>query len=1226
MWRSILVGAVVICGLASMADEPKPNAKKPPYERLLQGDDAKKAAEFQKAIEEAEQEDRYKDAITLSQELIVLRTKLQGDDHWETVDERWAIAVRRRVGDFSVQDRDAWRTSQRRKTDAEEFDTQGDYAKAHRLWQQHLQVCLRVFGEKHPTTAQSYRELASNLMHQDRITEAQPLLQKSLDICLEIFGEMHPSTADSYNDLAYTFKFQSKYVEAQTFNQKALDLYRELLGDKHVYIATSCNNLALCLSAQAKYEEAEPLLRNALAIYRELLGEKNPNTANSYNSLAGNLHYQGKHADALPLFQRALELQIELVGERHKDVATGYNNLASSLKALGMHADAQQCFERALDLYREVLGENSHGVAVCLSNMAGNLAAQGKYADAQPLFEKALELHIELVGENNASTALVYNNLALNMNNQRRYAEAQDLFQRALDLTRGLLTDKHPDTARCYDNLAYNLSDQGRYGDAQPLHEMALKVRTEVLGEKHPDTAASYSNLAYNLHDQGKHTEAQRFWQRALDLRREVLGDQHPETAVSFNRLAYSLIAQGLHRDACKLLGQGAVTYEAARLTLAHRGRDRAVFGRDNSPYRLLAATQAHLASPAAAWVALEKDLARGLNDELAFRRGAALSASEQNRQSAFTTRLNGLRPLILELVSKQQPTNSEKDELMRLRAERRTMEAQLAELAVALSERGIAVLSEVQTSIPTDAALVAWVDESSNSGLIQEHWGCVVRAKGEPAWERLPGTGPELKWTRDDGVVANELRDALTSKTVDAAQIGVLAQKLHARRIAPLTKHLDGVKFLYVIAVNEMAGIPVELLTQDYAISYVPSGTFLYRLKEKPIPQATGLLALGDPIFNGSEVIPKPTALPPGGLLIRQVFAEGSGYKANLKPGDVIVRYGETEPTSIESLTTAIKAAEATPTSAKADQLIPVTVWRQGEEKVSIRSVPPGKLGVVLDPLPAREAIANRRKTDEMLLALRGGDWKELPATRTEVTQLATLFGPGANTLLDSAASEQSLDEIRKSGDLSNYRYLHFATHGEANNVRAFESTLILSQDTLPKDSLPRAGEPFMNGQLSANEVLEFWSLDAELVTLSACETAVGRDGGGDGLLGFAQAFLTAGSRAICLSLWKVDDTATALLMTRFYQNLLGKRPGLDAPMPKAAALHEAKRWLRELSKKEVEQLIAESTKGLVRGERSGKSKVKIVEPPNDPAQDDSKPYAHPRYWSAFILIGDPN
>jgi len=179
------------------------------------------------------------------------------------------------------------------------------------------------------------------------------------------------------------------------------------------------------------------------------------------------------------------------------------------------------------------------------------------------------------------------------------------------------------------------------------------------------------------------------------------------------------------------------------------------------------------------------------------------------------------------------------------------------------------------------------------------------------------------------------------------------------------------------------------------------------------------------------------------------------------------------------------------------------------------------------------------------------------------------------------------SLETLRKSGELAKFRYLHFATHGAGNDVVAFESALIMAQDRLPKEIVPSADEPTIDGQVTAREVLDYWKLDAELVTLSACETAVGKAGSGDGSLGFAQAFLRAGSRSVCLTLWKVDDVATALLMDRFYQNMVGKRDGLTKPMGKAAALDEAKRWLRELSGEEALRLMAALTNGAGRGSR---------------------------------------
>jgi hypothetical protein len=155
---------------------------------------------------------------------------------------------------------------------------------------------------------------------------------------------------------------------------------------------------------------------------------------------------------------------------------------------------------------------------------------------------------------------------------------------------------------------------------------------------------------------------------------------------------------------------------------------------------------------------------------------------------------------------------------------------------------------------------------------------------------------------------------------------------------------------------------------------------------------------------------------------------------------------------------------------------------------------------------------------------------------------------------------------------------------------------------------------------RLTAREVLETWTLDADLVTLSACETGLGRDAGGDGLLGFAQAFLAAGARTVCLSLWRVDDAATALLMDRFYRNLLGKRDGLEKPMPKAAALAEAKRWLRELSQDDAARLSASLSGGVARGKNE---KAELLPPKAGPGE---RPFAHPRYWAAFVLVGDPD
>jgi CHAT domain-containing protein len=102
------------------------------------------------------------------------------------------------------------------------------------------------------------------------------------------------------------------------------------------------------------------------------------------------------------------------------------------------------------------------------------------------------------------------------------------------------------------------------------------------------------------------------------------------------------------------------------------------------------------------------------------------------------------------------------------------------------------------------------------------------------------------------------------------------------------------------------------------------------------------------------------------------------------------------------------------------------------------------------------------------------------------------------------------------------------------------------------------------------------------------------------------------------------VDDTATALLMDRFYRNLLGKRADGGKPMPKAEALREAKQWLRNLTAGEALERLGTLTQGVVRGERPARELMQAL-PRAPEGGKEYRPYAHPRYWAAFILVGDP-
>jgi CHAT domain-containing protein/Tfp pilus assembly protein PilF len=174
------------------------------------------------------------------------------------------------------------------------------------------------------------------------------------------------------------------------------------------------------------------------------------------------------------------------------------------------------------------------------------------------------------------------------------------------------------------------------------------------------------------------------------------------------------------------------------------------------------------------------------------------------------------------------------------------------------------------------------------------------------------------------------------------------------------------------------------------------------------------------------------------------------------------------------------------------------------------------------------------------------------LPFTRKEAQAILALV-PKRERLeaLDFAASQLTVFKP----ELAQYRYVHIATHGFLNSLRPELSGIVLS---LIND---RGSE--QDGFLRAHEVFDL-RLPAEMVVLSGCQTGLGKEIKGEGLVSLTRGFMYAGAARVMVSLWEVNDQATSQLMARLYQGLLGKRQ-----MSPAAALRKAqvsfwrdKRW----------------------------------------------------------------
>ena len=187
---------------------------------------------------------------------------------------------------------------------------------------------------------------------------------------------------------------------------------------------------------------------------------------------------------------------------------------------------------------------------------------------------------------------------------------------------------------------------------------------------------------------------------------------------------------------------------------------------------------------------------------------------------------------------------------------------------------------------------------------------------------------------------------------------------------------------------------------------------------------------------------------------------------------------------------------------------------------------------------------------------------------------------------LVNPASTDRTLEAIADRGGLGAFSVVHIAAHTLTDNAPEHCALAIGS---------PAERSDGGDGVVEVEDILLGWQLDAELMTLSGCETlrAAGAERGEP--FGFTPALFASGARRVLSSIWTVDDRATTILMVRFYENLTGQFAGLRMgyraiPMPAARALREAKTYVRTLA----------DAKG-------------------------RHPFEHPAYWAGFLLVGLP-
>jgi CHAT domain-containing protein len=1033
----------------------------------------------------------------------------------------------------------------------QQFD-QRNMVQAYALYNLSLKVAEKI-GDR-AGKANTLRLIGLYHSREGRKEQALQYYKESLNLAKE--AGSREMEARALNSIGIFHQQRAEYEEALKYFQQVKIIAEDLQDDSLLF--SVLNNTAIVLTGQSKYTLARDALTQSLDIVKKL-GD-NQQIAILLNNLGIVNRRLDKYDEALEYFHQALNL-----AETRND----QGGIAGARMGIGDIYQLQGNFTKALEEFeksRIIVGElnDKAGLAKVTMLLGVIQVAQGNYTQALTYYKDALKLYEELKEKD--SIAIVWGNIGGMYVWLGDFAQALEYYRKSLAISEEI--GDQEGVAITLGEIAKLHYRQGNFTQVLKLSERSL-----IAAEKCNCTYRILSaliNIATYYISQKQYAQSWRYLERSLQLARET-GNKYG-LALALDNIGSANHKQGKTAEALENFREGLKLAEELNIkerTIRFLYRIAGVYTEQEKFAESLELTDR------AALLAKSSNSLENLW-QIFFISGESHRGLKQNERANqdFIESITAIEKAREGLVGNEQEIQNyfkNKNEpyhamIDLLVSQNKTSEA----LAYAERFKGRVLLETLQSGKVNVSKIMSAKEQEQERKLKGE----LISLNTQIARENLRDQPAEAK-LKSLQVLLQKARQEYEEFQL-TLYVAHPELKIQRGELQPLTLNdanrllpdansallefvvKDDKSFLFVITRKEKLSKNISQQTASKTSTLQQANldlkVYALNIKQEDLAALTGTFAKA--IANRSAGY-KESAAKLYNLLLKPAQAQLQNINnLIIVPDDVLWELPfqalQSSPTRFLLQDYAVSYAPS------------LSILREMNKKRGSRTnQAPATLLAFGNPDIGKEAKGRVEAIymDEKL--------EPLPEAERQVKALAQLYASTpSKTYIGAEAREERMKE-----EASRYRILHLATHGILNNTSPMYSHLLLSQSP---------GNVNEDGLLEAWEIMKM-DLNADLVVLSACDTARGEISTGEGVIGLSWALFVAGCPAAVVSQWKVESASTTELMLEFHERLKANPTPPRRHAGKAEALRQA-----------ALKLLA------------------------------SKEYQHPFYWAAFIVVGD--